>query len=511
MVFPRLRSVRVRAILVVAAVVVAPLTLVWMSDAADATVGRRMLARVEGVAVDAASALSAAGPSAAGQQGAAPQGDAIGALARRKQVRIRVINADQVESDVDHEAGTSLATWIGAFFFEPGAAPSLAEWDAGQAQAPERDAVRIARAEGHRSGCAHVAEGRLLVCEAALALPDGRVVYVQESSRRSILALHEMRYQLTKLTLVSGLVGLGFGWWLGWRMVRPLELLQRQVMARVAMRRPTPVVLDRDDEFGDLAQSFNALITTLAARDKANEAFAADLVHEVKNPVAAIRAAAEALERPADAERLRRLARVLHNSSARLDALASQFLEIARAEAGLPNDTREPVDLCALVAPLVAAMREDERHAGVTFQIDAAGPALVVGVSERLDTALRNLLENAASFAREGGQSPRVDVFVGAHAEINDTGTRGAEVLVEVRDNGPGIAEADLPRVFDRFYSRRTHGGTGLGLALARAVAEAHGGSLTARANEQAGRNDTTEAARGAVFCLRLPLGRGGA
>lgn len=483
----RVRSLRVRAILVVAAVVLAPLGLVWVSDIADATVGRRILVRVERLAVEAGDSLADTGTAGTG---IAERDAALDALAWRRQVRLRVVDGDSVVQDFDHEAGTGLTFWLGSFFFEPGASPSLKHWDDGEPGLPGRTAVAMARATGHTSGCTHVAEGRLLVCEAALALPDGRVVFVQESSRRSILALHEMRYQLAKLTIVTMGVGLGFGWWLGWRMVRPLEQLSGQLVARAAMRRPTPVKLDRDDEFGDLAVSFNTLIAALAAREKANEAFAADLVHEIKNPVAAVRAAAEALGHPGDAERLRRLARVLRDSSDRLDVLAGRFLELARAEAGLPTDEREPLDMATLATALVEGMRADERHSGVRFELDVAAGATVLGVPERLETALRNVLDNAASFARQGspaGYEPRVDVRVWVEGDV----------IVEVRDNGPGIPPEDLPFVFDRFFSRRRHGGTGLGLALARAVVEAHGGTLAAESH-------SLVSSTGAVFRMRI-------
>ncbi|MDP2305461.1 MAG: HAMP domain-containing sensor histidine kinase [Pseudomonadota bacterium] len=451
---PRIRSLRVRAVLVVAAVVVAPLVLVWMSDRADTSVERRMLLEAERIAAESAAAWAPG--RAAG----------LDALAERGQVRIRVVEGESVVADYDHEASTGLTWWLGSFFFEPGAAPSLATWDAGELPLASRAEVAEARGLGHSSGCSQVADGRLTVCRAALATgaPGGGVVTVHQSSRRSILALHELRYQFAKLTLVTLLVGLGFGWWLGWRMVLPLEALQRQLEARAVTRRPAPVVLDRDDEFGDLAVSFNVLVAALLARDRANEAFAADLVHEVKNPVAAVRAVAEALERPADAERIARLARVLRDSSDRLDVLARRFLELARAEAGLAGDPRENVDLGVLVAALVDGMRVDERHARVTFIVEAHSPAVVSGVPERLETAVRNLLENAAHFARG-------EVRVGVRVE-------STFVLLSVKDDGPGIAAEDLPRIFDRFFTRRAGEGTGLGLALARAVVEAHGGTL---------------------------------
>jgi signal transduction histidine kinase len=156
----------------------------------------------------------------------------------------------------------------------------------------------------------------------------------------------------------------------------------------------------------------------------------------------------------------------------------NQFLAIARAEAGLPGAEREDVDLCALVNQLVETARGDERNARVRIAVDGC-PARIRAVPERLETAIRNLLANACFYA-EG----QVDVAL----------TVGpGEVALTVADDGPGIPEADLPRLFTRYHSSRP-GGTGLGLAMAKAIVEAHGGSLEA------------DAGRGATFRIRLPL-----
>jgi signal transduction histidine kinase len=169
--------------------------------------------------------------------------------------------------------------------------------------------------------CQRENAGRLLVCAAALRLADGSVVHAQAAAPRAIHALHELRWPLTKLTLVVVAGALGLSYWLGRRLVRPIERLRDEVLARTAApdaAQPLPV--RTGDEIGDLARAFNELLAALTARGRANEAFAADLVHELKSPIAAIRAAAEALESPLDRERAARLSRVLGESSARLDS-----------------------------------------------------------------------------------------------------------------------------------------------------------------------------------------------
>ncbi|MFZ5476133.1 MAG: HAMP domain-containing sensor histidine kinase [Myxococcota bacterium] len=445
----RLRSLRVRALLVTLSVCAAPLAGVWLSDLGDRTSGYRMRLRVERAAAEVAEDPSRAA-----------------AVALARDVRVRVVDAvGRVVADHDHEAARGIAGASSTFFFGPDGAPSLAAWDTRQPALADR----LAGARLPDSGCAETDDRRLLVCHAAVATADGGVVYVQESSRRAIRALYDLRYQLSKLVLFMLPAGLLLGWWLGWRTVLPIERLQAQVRARRADASPAPVDAGRDDEIGDLARDLNALLGALEAKERANEAFAADLVHEVKNPVAAVRAVSEALEGPVDAERARRLAKVLRDASQRLDRLASRFLDLARAEAGLVGEEREDVDLAALARGLDRG------------EVVATGDCRVRCAPERIETVLRNLLDNAAHFA-----ASRVVVRV--------TGEPDA-VTVEVADDGPGIAPEDLPRVFDRFFTRRRQGGTGLGLALCKAIVEAHGGRIDAR-------NDG-----GAVFRVRLPRG----
>ena len=211
-------------------------------------------------------------------------------------------------------------------------------------------------------------------------------------------------------------------------------------------------------------------------------------MHEFKNPVTTIRACAESLAAGGvDETRAARLAKILDGSSARLDALVSQFLELARAEAGMPNEARAPVDVLLHARGVVSTI--EPRHPEVAFSVEGEEGLVVHGVEARLDSLVRNLVDNAASFAKN---TVRVTVA-----------REGGHVIVEVCDDGPGIAEKDIDRVFDRFFTtravsgdaaagRRT-AGTGLGLALVKAIAEAHGGSVSATS------------AKGATFRVTLP------
>src|SRR5262249_50867592 len=142
------------------------------------------------------------------------------------------------------------------------------------------------------------------------------------------------------------------------------------------------------------------LVRNLDERARQNENFTADLVHELKNPVAAVRACAEALEGPGPIEeaRARRLAQALAASGRRLDALVTRFLELARAEAGLVGEARERVDVAALARGLAAAVGDDARYAAVHIDVASDGACMVNGVPGRLESAVLNVVENAASF-----------------------------------------------------------------------------------------------------------------
>ena len=521
---PFLSSLRARALGVVFAVVFAPVVFVWVSDAMDSRTRDHMMENVEAAALAAADVAAEDRITVAIEHG----------------VWLRTVDGDGVTTlEVDAETPTTLVTKAGAFFFGPDGAPSLQEWDAQQPGLPDRSEVLEAWDFLTVATCEESEGRKLLVCWAAAPSDEG-VVHVQESSRRAIRALYDVRYQVLKLALIVGLTGLALGAWLGGHIVRPIEQLRDALRERVASESPTePIGWTRSDELGELSRDIDQLLGTLAgyhdelsersaaveernaaladrngaladlnaaveernaalaaraadasAHARATEAFVADLAHEFKNPVAAIRAAAESIGsgRPIDDERAARLARILEDSSGRLNALLTQLLELARLEATLAVEAREPVRLDGLLNTLVDVLRD--RHEWMLLSVDAS-PVLVEAAPARLEAALRNVLENAAAFA--GPEDP--EAWVGVSMRLDDEGDT-PQVVVSISDSGPGIADEDLPRIFDRFFTTRpSKGGTGLGLALTRAVIDAHGGSIEA-ASPPAG---------GAVVTFRLP------
>lgn len=470
----RLSSLRSRVYLVVMVVALLPIVLVLVARVTDA---------IEGNGLRAAAAEAAAAAAIPAARGALDPAT-LDAIASGHLVRLRVFAADgTVVTSRNEDRRQSLRHDLGDLFFGPQGVPTLETSDA--SSSPQRE-IDEARRVGRAEACVVELGGRLLICRAAVAAGGG-VVVAEKSAARAIRSFYDARYPLLKLTLYVAAVGLVLAAWLGRRMVKPIEDLRREVSKRIdAPDDAAPIPVREGDELGDLADAYNALLRSLATRGRANEAFAADLAHELKSPVAAVRAAAEALGdgRAVDAERAARLGRALGRSSARLDALVTRFLDLARVEAGLPDERRAPVDLAALARGLGGAIADEDHFGGVHVEVDAPVPVVVVGIASRIESALRNVIENAASFA---GERKRVRVAVTA-----DDGV----AIVEVHDGGPGIAEDKLPRVFDRFFSeRRDERGTGLGLALAKAVVEAHGGDIAA----------TSRPGEGATFTLRIP------
>lgn len=502
-------SLRFNVALLVLAVLLAPLGLVaaWlgmerrfetamMSNAAFTLTEAVKALDASPVPVPATTASgneSAFGSSLPPSPRAASYESALAGVARSHRVRIRVLDAQgRVLEDDDFDWGRDLSERAGGVVLRPGYVGARELADDVRGELAARPEFRAALAQGEAEGCEDAAETAGVVCFAAsLAHQKGepRVVHVQDSADRPLPLLYALRFQLGRLTLLVLPIALLLAFLVGRRLAGPLAALRDQVLAKVREPRPrADLQAPATSETEELAQAFNTLLERLEERRHENESFVADLVHEFKNPVATIRACGESLTaKELTPERAERLARLLLESSTRLDALVSQFLELARAEAGMQNAAWERVDLAALAKARIEHARSDERWAALTLTLEAPMAAPVRGVAERLETLLDNLLANAASFAREHG-TVRANVAV-----------LGNEVELSVSDDGAGIAEQDLPHVFERFFTTRRHDkGTGLGLALVRAIAEAHGGRVSV----------SSKLDQGATFSAFFPLAR---
>jgi two-component system sensor histidine kinase MprB len=226
-----------------------------------------------------------------------------------------------------------------------------------------------------------------------------------------------------------------------------------------------------EDELSRLAGSFNAMLGALEESTKAQRQLVADASHELRTPLTSLRTNFEVLmsDRELDPEERRRLLDDVVEQIGEMTTLITELIELARGDQ-LPS---EPEDVRLDLVAQEAVERARRDRPGVTFNTDLRR-SLVRGVPASLERAIGNVLDNAAKWSPPGGE---VDVTV-------EDGT------VTVRDRGPGIDEADMPHVFDRFYrspSARTMPGSGLGLAIVRQVAEAHGGQVDAERAEGGG------------------------
>jgi two-component system sensor histidine kinase ChvG len=247
----------------------------------------------------------------------------------------------------------------------------------------------------------------------------------------------------------------------------------------------------RRDEIGSLAQALSDMTQALRHRIDATDAFAADVTHELKNPLASLRSAADALQRVSDPEQRAQLMAIIQDDVRRLDRLITDIAEASRLDAELSRARFEGIDLGRVIETIVRAreMRgPNPRGVQVAFARPRVDTAVVRGDEFRLARIVENLLDNAISFSPPGGL-------------VQITATRsGPEVIVRVEDEGPGVPAELRESIFRRFTSVRSDedaSHSGLGLAIARAIADGHGGTLEVETRD--------ERPAGAAFILRLP------
>jgi len=255
-----------------------------------------------------------------------------------------------------------------------------------------------------------------------------------------------------------------------------------------------PSLLHRTDEVGELAIALTNSAAALWSRMDATERFAADVAHEIKNPLSSIRSAIETLRRIDDPGQQRRLLAIIAEDVVRLDRLISDISDASRVEAELSRSTIEPMDVVPILSTLAEIHDATRKPADPVMLLDIpAGPLTIRAVEGRLVQVLRNLIGNARSFSPPGGAIRLRACEAGANVEIS------------VEDDGPGIPAGKLEHVFDRFYSERPVGEqfgqhSGLGLSISRQIVEALKGRIAAE-----NRRDADGLVLGARFTVRLP------
>ncbi|MBT2134295.1 sensor N-terminal transmembrane domain-containing protein [Croceibacterium sp. LX-88] len=306
-------------------------------------------------------------------------------------------------------------------------------------------------------------------------------------------AVRDARTSLLILFAVSLVISIVLSLFLARTIIDPLRRLARDaVRVRLGREREVevPRMQQRGDEIGVLARAVSDMTIALRQRIDGVEAFAADVAHEIKNPLASLRSAIESLPKVKDPALRDQLHEIAAHDVRRIDRLVTEIAEASRIDAELSRATFEPLNLATLISNVVKAREDRGLNAARTVEIRQSGSGLVSGVPIRLERVIDNLLDNAVSFSPPGGT-----IHVNVYRE-------GDTVRAAICDEGPGIPEGSREKVFARFHTSRpeTEGfgdHSGLGLAIARTIAEAHDGALYV--------TDRPDAATGACLVLDLP------
>ena len=320
-------------------------------------------------------------------------------------------------------------------------------------------------------------------------------LYLTADSQEIDAAIRAVRFDVLKIFAIALAVTVLLSLYLAGTITRPiLRLAGAADLVRRGHGRKhrIPDFSGRRDELGELASALREMTDALWARMDAIERFAADVAHEIKNPLSSLRSAVETAARVKDGEQQRRLMSIIQDDVARLDRLITDISDASRLDAELSREETVPVQIDRLLSTLVDIHNETGESEGLRLILDLAPGAnlRVRGLEERLGQVFRNLIVNAISFSPPGG-------FIRIAAQRDD-----GDVVVQIEDTGPGIPENRYEEIFDRFYSERPRGekfGThsGLGLSISRQIVNAHGGSIRAE----------NRAEGGARFIVRLPAG----
>jgi len=260
---------------------------------------------------------------------------------------------------------------------------------------------------------------------------------------------------------------------------------------RVRLSRARAIILpdlaDRADELGDLTRSLQSMTSALTSRMDAIERFAADVAHEIRNPLTSIRSAVETLDIVSEPAPRAKLMGILKQDVGRLDRLITDISNASRLDAELSRDAPRPIELPRLLSDLCALYSEGAKAGEASVMMvepEALDSLTISGREGPLSQVFRNLIDNARSFTRPVGDAER-------QVRI-DLRKVGSEARVTIEDDGPGIPRENLETVFERFYTSRPRGAlfggnSGLGLSIARQIVEAHSGHIWAenRVNEE--------------------------
>jgi len=303
------------------------------------------------------------------------------------------------------------------------------------------------------------------------------------------------RWGVLRIALVAATVTVILSLLLAGTIAGPLRRLSEaaeKVQASITSREEIPDFSYRTDEVGHLSRALRAMTSALYNRIEAIERFAADVAHELKNPLTSLRSAVETLPRARRDEDRERLTAIIQHDVRRLDRLISDISNASRLDAELARQSAEPVDLEKLAEAMVSIQHDLAAPREVNVVLERRGERrfapTTMGHDSRLAQVVSNLIDNAVSFSPKGGT-------VAVSIE-----TREDKIVIMVSDEGPGI-RGDISRIFQRFYTDRPDGEhfgdhSGLGLSISKQIVEAHRGTISA-----ANREDRS----GAQFTVVLP------
>ncbi len=341
-----------------------------------------------------------------------------------------------------------------------------------------------------------ILQGGRVVGVVAVVSPSGEIDALVRGERERVL----------QMFIIALLVSVGLSLVLASTIANPLaDLAEAAELGRDRNARKMnpgrvriPDLTARPDEIGRLSRALRGMVTALYHRIDGNEQFAADVAHEIKNPLASLQSAVGTLRMVKREDQRDKLLDVIEHDVRRLDRLVSDISNASRLDAELVKEEQESFDLLTMLSNLNQYLGEDARAKGIDYITDLPeDPITIHGLEARLAQVFVNLITNAISFCEEGDA-----IRVWARKRQN-------RVLVVVEDTGPGIPEEALSKIFKRFYSQRPeeHFGnnSGLGLAISKQIVEAHGGVIWAE-NIRPTDIDVTSEPLGARFVVGLPV-----
>lgn len=351
------------------------------------------------------------------------------------------------------------------------------------------------KASGSTSMLRRAPDGTPFISAAAPIASGDEVLLLTSNPRDVRRIVRNERLTLGIVLLVTIVLSVLLSLFLARTIAIPLRRLARAAL-RVRLGRArevsVPLLPERRDEIGLLARALHDMTQSLRYRIDATESFAADVTHELKNPLASLRSAVDSLERVDDPGLRARLLKVVRDDVSRLDRLIVDIAEVSRLDAELSRARFEKVDLGIMAESLLPLWEERAaaRSVKLAFARPRSGTAVILGEESRLARVLDNVVDNAISFSPTGG-------LIEIAATSADT-----EVLVTVQDEGPGVPEEARASIFERFHSIRPESEefgrhSGLGLAIAKAIVDGHDGRILAE--------DRHDGRLGARFTISFP------